>query len=263
MFETNSYSAPKKFTVVLFLILIALRISDRYLPELFLGIEEIPNWYSYFYISITFVLTSAVMWLNRHNLQRLNIDANFVTIFVVSGVFLSLLYLPVSLGIITGISTIVVFVSWKKKNFILENNRINYIELLLFLIVGLTPNIIYYLIFLTSNPEIVLHLDGSMLIALYDSSLHVVIFEEVLYRGILWMLLKDLKLSDPKVIAIQSFAFWISHYYYINEPLAFWLYIPWMSLLLGAVIWRSKSIASSTFVHFLYNVLMALLRQSF
>jgi membrane protease YdiL (CAAX protease family) len=112
------------------------------------------------------------------------------------------------------------------------------------------------------NAEISIHIHGSILQALFESRFHDVVFEEVLYRGTLWMLLKELKLSDLQIIVVQTLAFWFSHYHYIGEPIKFWVYLPWVSLLLGVLVWRSKSISPSILVHFLYNVLMSLLRQS-
>ena len=81
-----------------------------------------------------------------------------------------------------------------------------------------------------------------------------VVIEEVIFRGLLWMFLKFLSWTDPKIIILQAVLFWLSHTYYMfANPILFWIIIPIVSILLGIMVWRYKSITSSTIAHILFN----------
>jgi hypothetical protein len=251
----------KIITILIFLILLGLRISDRSLPIFIFGTSEIPSTYSYLYISITFGLSSIVIWINSRDLEHLNIDSSFIYVFLSSGILLSLLYLPISMGLITGLFALTTFLVWRGSGINYKNNPLNYRELLIFFLVGSIPIIINYIVAFDSAFRVDRIANHSILLAAYDSSLHLVVFEEILYRGILWMLLKDMNLDSIQIIIIQAVLFWLSHYYYFNKPIVFWIYIPLVSILYGLVVWRSKTLAPSTVMHYLYNVLIRFLQQ--
>ena len=69
------------------------------------------------------------------------------------------------------------------------------------------------------------------------------------------MFLKDLGLSDSKAIFLQAFIFGAKHINYLfSSPFSFWLAIPLLGLILGIIVFRTKSLTVSTFVHLLYNI---------
>jgi len=75
------------------------------------------------------------------------------------------------------------------------------------------------------------------------------------------MFLKNLNLKDNLIIVIQAFLFWIFHSFYLfSLPITFWIYLPYQSIIFGIIVWRTKSIGSSTIGHFLNNILIALVR---
>jgi hypothetical protein len=80
------------------------------------------------------------------------------------------------------------------------------------------------------------------------------IFEELFFRGFVWMLFSHLKISAPKIIIFQALLFWIAHLNYIfTSPFTFWLFAPIVGLLLGIIVWRSKSLVPSSLVHIVLN----------
>jgi membrane protease YdiL (CAAX protease family) len=84
------------------------------------------------------------------------------------------------------------------------------------------------------------------------------IIEEAVFRGMLYMFLVDLGVSQNKTFWIQAFVFWISHInYIISSPVNFWLTIPILSLLLGYLAHRSRSLTPSAIAHILYNSIAA------
>jgi membrane protease YdiL (CAAX protease family) len=80
------------------------------------------------------------------------------------------------------------------------------------------------------------------------------VFEEPLFRGFLWGYLRKLNWKDVWIWLIQAGLFTLGHIYYINSyPISFWVIIPAFSLMLGLLVWRSRSIASSMAAHGMMN----------
>jgi hypothetical protein len=75
---------------------------------------------------------------------------------------------------------------------------------------------------------------------------HQVIIEEVMLRGFLWGFLKQIGWKDIIIWLFQSILAMTCGIVLINkEPVSFWLVIPLVTLTLGALAWRSRSVAAS------------------
>jgi membrane protease YdiL (CAAX protease family) len=86
------------------------------------------------------------------------------------------------------------------------------------------------------------------------------VFEEALFRGLFWGFLRDRKVKETRILIIQMLVFMAAHLIYaVLNPLAFWVIIPAIGMLLGLMVLRSKSIAPGTLLHVLYNIALDLL----
>lgn len=84
------------------------------------------------------------------------------------------------------------------------------------------------------------------------------IFEEVIFRGLLWKFLKKQNWSDFWIVIFQVILFWFAHGDRIfTYPVDFWIIIPLGSILFSLIAWRSRSITPSSIAHILLNVLFA------
>ena len=82
-----------------------------------------------------------------------------------------------------------------------------------------------------------------------------VVYEEAIFRGMLWKFLKNMQLSEPRIVLAQEFLFWLAYIrYLISNPFIFWIFVPIAGLLLGYIVLRSKSITPSTITHLLINL---------
>ncbi len=80
--------------------------------------------------------------------------------------------------------------------------------------------------------------------------------EEPLFRGFLWGYLQKLRWKGVWIWLFQAGLFMLGHIYYINEfPISFWIIVPVVSLVLGGLAWKSKTIASSLAAHATMNAL--------
>ena len=80
------------------------------------------------------------------------------------------------------------------------------------------------------------------------------IIEEPLFRGFLWGFLKGAHWKDHWIWLFQAALFWLGHIYYLGVlNYSFWIIVPVCALILGLLVWRSKSIGTSMIAHGLMN----------
>jgi hypothetical protein len=78
--------------------------------------------------------------------------------------------------------------------------------------------------------------------------------EEPLFRAFLWGYLLKAGWKNGWIWLFQAGLFMLGHIYYITRlPLSFWLLVPLGALVLGALVWRSKTISSSLAAHAVMN----------
>jgi hypothetical protein len=78
--------------------------------------------------------------------------------------------------------------------------------------------------------------------------------EEPLFRGFLWGYLRKAGWRNIWILLFQAGLFMVGHIYYIAEyPVSFWLIVPLGALVLGGLVWRSKTISSSLAAHAALN----------
>ena len=100
------------------------------------------------------------------------------------------------------------------------------------------------------------------LVALSVNFFQASIFEEPLFRGFLWGYLFKLVKDEKKVLLLQMLLFWVAHIKYIGAPATFWISVPLSGLLLGLLVWRSRSLTTSMFAHAAMNAVVYLFNPS-
>ena len=206
---------------------------------------------NHFLYNYSFILVLVVIVVNRNNLKELNIDKIFILILL-SGrlsyhrgatqtlwlVVMDLLLICVGVLYVKG---------WLKFGDI-EPTLLR-VTLLI---------VIAFLSILFINDTVNITKIG-WAVQLYENEISMVLVEEIMFRGMLWMFLKNLNFSEIQIVVLQAILFWLSHVYIANDnPFFFWVIVPIASIILGAVVWRTRSITSSTIAHMLFNIWWAL-----
>jgi membrane protease YdiL (CAAX protease family) len=257
--KNNDFALNEKISNVILIFLLFVRLASQYLPLLF-G-SNTPNWYA----GIIYILTTAIVWLNRHRLTALNIDRPFIVALLLSGVFY-VIYLIQSVGIFVGIAVGLIYWAYQNNQLVFKNpvpgSKGTGLLILLTVVLALVPVLLV-------RPKINTPLDFQIFIttflAILVTQLATIIFEEVLFRGALWAYIRNLGISEQVAFYIVAILFWVSHYEYLSlsSPYFFWIALPILSILLGLISWRSKSITQSTIGHFLFNFTSALIKTIF
>lgn len=199
----------------------------------------------------SFPILVFIFKLNRDQLQRMNVDRFYVVLLIISGLIklYAYPYLYNILAVIALIYAVYILFNSKVKFGVIDFNGLR----MMLLIVGVLAGIQ----FCNSG------LDGEIKISLPSSELldqfllRIIpgsIYEEAMYRGVLYMFLMDVGVSKSKALYIQAFLFSFKHIgSLLVSPFFFWVILPILSLGYGYIAMRSKSLTPSTIVHLLSN----------
>lgn len=89
---------------------------------------------------------------------------------------------------------------------------------------------------------------------------HSVIFEEILFRGMLIGYLQGIGFADKKVMVVQILCFMVAHINGVSNPYIFLIVIPIFSLVVGFLAIRYKSLIPSIFTHGVFNTMFNLFK---
>ncbi len=227
-----------------------------------LSAGTIPDWVGQFekwsyliFLLSGFPLIAVVMILNKDNLGALNIDRPFLIIFLCSGLPIILETLAVSLitAVLPVMAAIWIIYNLWRNQFAFGDVSPSIWRNYLLVVSAFAACIIAISSFL-NIPRI-----GQYALYFFSDTVPNSIYEEVIYRGILWMFLRDVQWNEQRIFLFQAFLFWASHMnYLLGDPLNFWIFTPLVSLLLGYIVLRTRSITPSSITHTLINLLYGL-----
>jgi len=252
--------SPKEYgfrqitSIGILILLLILRFGESKLAEFLFGTD--PNKQEYLYQVVTYLLICCALWLEERELASVNVDRLFVGIFLLSGVIITFSYVPLPYGIFSGLGTAFVSVALLKRvfNFGVKpdfpRSQI-YILVLLPTILVLIPSFFFSLVYKISFPNI------DVLFNVFNTTnLPAVVIEEFTFRGLLWKHLRKFGLSEIMVFLTTSILFWLAHYLALvkSHLIDFWIFIPLISMSLGFIVYRTKSIGLSSISHYLVNV---------
>ena len=197
--KNGVFALSEKISYAILLFLLLVRLADQRLPWMF-G-SSTPQWYA----GIIYVLTTTIVWLNRHRLAALNIDRPFVAAWLLSGI-LYVVYLIPSVGIFVGITVGLIYWAYITNQLVFKNPvpspRGTGILIFLTILFAVAPVLFFQpaelktalsvQVFVTAFREILI------------TQLASIIFEEVLFRGALWAYLRSLGLSEQAALFIQA-----------------------------------------------------------
>src|SRR5258706_1125050 len=263
--QKKEFALNEKISNTILVFLLLVRLVDQDLIALIFG-ASVPDWVPYWDNSIAYILTATIIWLNRHRLVGLNIDRPFVVVFILGGALYALRTTSNNIGVLVGITAGLIFWAYQNNLFVFKN-PVPYpkgtgLLILLSIILALAPVLRFGLILkpLLNFQTFIATFMGSL-----QSFLAIIVVEEVIFRGALWAYLQSLGLSEKPSFYTQAFLFWIAHHriLLLGHQYSFWVAIPCMSILLGLLAWRSKSLTPSTIGHFLFNFLSQFLLITF
>lgn len=236
-------------TRILFIILMALLII-RYLADFSFLIQLTGALTSIGVIFITYTLILFSIFLNKEKLQELNIDKISFWIILGTCSLLAWSYLPFALGFFMFAIVGYFAIEYRKNKFEFQSSTFS-IKTFAIALFMLTP-----LLLLILNSNLIIT-NEQIINAVFKATFFGVVFEEYLFRGVLWGYLRSQGVGEYKILVIQAILFWLSHYQaLLDGSLSFWTTIPFAGVILGLLALRSKSLTTGIVTHFFYNFLL-------
>jgi len=259
----QSWTRRKIFTYLVLFVLLTIRMPLADLvsflnyffqpPIITAKIENLrllQNQSSYLFEGYSLILISIVIIVNRSNLKRLNIDKYFVLIFLCGGLAFDWDRSWI-LGLATALASFSVFVLLTKGWQITGGAETNLLRIVLVMVIG-------FLLGLLFVGDLINFMKPREVVQWFLFFIPFVVAEEVIFRGMLWEFLKDLNISEFWIVVLQAVLFWLSHVNFAYNSVFFLMVTPIVSILLGIIVWRYRSITLSATAHILVNVLLGL-----
>jgi membrane protease YdiL (CAAX protease family) len=246
-----------KNTVTLSLAALIIRLV--YVPLGFLIWKSLKfqGWYQWISLFLLYGIVSLVIWAHENELTIFNIDKPFMLFMIIAGVLLSAFYLPSLLGfIILGIALITTS-TYKQKATKFEGLSLKALASAYWILLGFLPLVPFVILsFQKMSNDFNL---TTLMNALYSANFPLVVIEEFIFRGALYWILQR-KTSNPVIIILVSATtFWLSHLHHLATPVSFFIWTPMISIWLGLIVWRTKSLTLSSIFHFVFNLLIFLM----
>jgi len=260
----------KKRTDFIFLSLVIGLLFLRFPFAILLSYHKIPisgNVGSKILFDGTYLITAILIIIKSENLSNYNIDFLSLVLFVsapVAGILAKYLSIKaaitgtvpvdkfkIAVSVLFLFSLIVLQPSLRK-----ESNKKSLIWFLISVIVGVFVGIVMGVVsdfqdeFKNPNHPSILYFFSSIIIQLNNAA----ITTEPLFRGFLWGILKNRQWKDHWIWLFQAILFTFAHIYYLGKyNYSFFIIVPISSLILGLLVWRSRSIGVSMITHSLIN----------
>lgn len=202
----------------------------------------------YLWDRFSFVLVSVVILANRNNPSKMNIDQNYLMLYVASGIVFGAKYFwPTGwLGLVC--VGLIAYMLIKNKFDFAQRATPDSAKMTLILFAAFFLNWWYKITFM-GRPAI------GQYVMFYISGLPFWVMEEALIRGMLWMTLEAFGWRPFRIVLVQAFIFWILHIQYVlSNPYLFWVLTPLGSIFYGVLVWKYKSITPSAIAHILFNL---------
>jgi len=248
----NKYSF-QIFLILLLILIIPFRLGIQ------LFIKPMPIWANVILENGMYIIIGSLIWIKRNDLENFHIDKSSIIIFILSGTIFRIGSSLKQSLIICLMGLLILYILIKGKFQLKPRNSNANLWIIRSLYIGFFMPIILVtlsklFISKTSTLDTWPGLLVGFTIFIYELS-HVAVQEELIFRGFIWGYLKNYGLGDKKILIIQAIIFWITHLNYINKPYTFWVVVPIMSLVLGLIAWRSRSITYSAITHSMFNMM--------
>lgn len=234
------------------------------------------SWVDPVYQVGTYLLTAVLIYWERDRLVDFHIDRLALSIIIlfkpIQTIILSVWKLPnAALAfpkwpslIIWSISVCLFIALWRSRASLPKFTWKSFYWLLIGLMVGLLTTLL--LAYPSSlQVGITIPLDAKRLLAILMNTPinaayqlgYAAVAEEPFFRGFLWGFLVQARWREKWVWLFQAFLFVLGHLFYLSDnPIYFWIIVPVASLILGGLVWRSKTISSSMAAHATLNALL-------
>ena len=235
---------------------------------------KVATWVNYFsdiirYLNVilTYACVSVLLWQGAKYLEQYHMDRSTIILLVVTGIFRSRLnsvYDGFFKLIILLFAILILFFLLKYWRNI-PRTKWSWVGVSLLLSLIVLPISIIE----TFQPGVFLNMQitpslGIFLIRdiIYNLSF-ISLYEEILFRGILWGYLREIGWNENKIFIGQGAFFWLIHFWRIETPITFFITIPISTFINSLLARNSNQILPSVIAHTIMNTIAPILAYYF
>ncbi len=269
--RTNNEKKGEKYIfAVIFIGLLILRFPLLIIPQFTILSISSDNLFL-IYINGTYFLTAVLIFLERNKLSQFKINIFAITIFLLTPILKPIVYFFAKVHIpfnslffiwfniiVSVLLCLSLVISHTKIHIDKFKYHIKWFILSVF--IGVITAIVLSLIY--SRNETSSEYKASIityLVCVVTQMSHAAIMEEPLFRGFLWGCLEKKGLNLIWICFFQAAFFCIGHVYYLPLYPVNFIATFVVALILGYLVWKSKSIGTSIIAHGIINSLVDLI----
>jgi membrane protease YdiL (CAAX protease family) len=234
-----------------------------------------PNWLDPTFQIGTYLLTACLIWWERDRLVDFHIDKLALSIIILFKPIQTIIlviwdfnYLPLAFPNLPSLAFWVISLGlflaiWLSHAHLPKLSRLSSRWFGVGILVGFISTLIMAYPMSLDIARSQIHFEPNIWVILLEAPRdffyqlgYAAVSEEPLFRAFLWGYLHKAGWKTVWIWLFQAGLFMLGHIYYIPKyPFLFWLIVPLSGLILGALIWRSKTISSSLAAHATMNAL--------
>jgi membrane protease YdiL (CAAX protease family) len=231
------------------------------------GVVSLVNIVQYLNVIILYICVLVLLWFSRDNLEQYHMDRAAIIVLILTGVFRSRLNEPYDLImrlILIVLTIIIVLLAIKSWQYI-PANKWSWVGIAILSGVVVIPLAVVE----SLKPDMYLGITispglGTFIVRriLFYLSF-VAVFEEMVFRGILWGFLRGIGLKDGKIFWMQALLFWLVHLPRVVNPITFFITIPVGVIIFSLLAYRSRQVFPSIVSHTIMDTFGPLLTYYF
>jgi membrane protease YdiL (CAAX protease family) len=247
---------PEIVTIVILCCLLLLSVPYN----LVIGLlrPTVPDWISELHQFSLYLLLYPLLLIYRSNLRDYHIGKVTLWAFILSGTVLRIGPFSI-ITLLFWIAGTTFFILYIKGYFHIESQTNSIMWLIVSCLIGILLPLIFILI-LGPNTFNEAKAQPNLFAIVKNFAIEltwVALFEETVFRGFLWGFLAKKGWKGKNIFLSQAVLFWSAHLYFVkSNPLFFWMIVPTITLILGWLAWRSKSVGPGMFMHALFNTFL-------
>jgi len=263
--DLSTQKAPDRLIPILLVIFFA----NTFLGILtgLVGFHEFSDIIRYLNVILTYACVSVLLWQGTDYLEQYHMDRSTIILLVVTGIFRSSLNPAIDgfFKFIILIFTVFIFffllLYWRN----IPKTKWFWVGVSLLLSLIVLPISVIE----TFQPGVFLGMQitpslGIFLIRDIINNLSFIsLYEEILFRGILWGYLRRKDWNENKIFIGQGALFWLIHFWRIGTPITFFITIPISTLINSLLARNSNQILPSVIAHTIMNTIGPILAYYF
>lgn len=222
-----------------------------------LGLLPLTNFIRYLIVILMYITINIIIWQEADQLHIFNLDRSSVWLVIFTGFFRSRLEIPneVYFKVLIASLSILMLLGVIKFRRKIPKTKWRWVGIGLIFCAVIIPISILEMAY--PDRYITIRTDPNFSIAMIRRILNNISFvslvEEVIFRSLLWGILRKLGVMENRIFVVQGLAFWLLHLSSLAYALSFFVTLPIGIIIYSYLAHKSKQVFPSIILHTILN----------